>query len=265
MERTSRRLIPGARFLQQWFWQLQPGLHSARCADRRRRRVDVTLLMCLRASQWIRINASPLVVNWILEGVPLFLSTAPPRCELPNRVFTSQQETFIDQQVCELLLSDSIRRVPRDKAHCVLPLGVCPKKSGKLRLVLDSRHTNSFISCLSFKNEGLDAISSQIQEGDLLVSVDLEKGFHHLRLRPDQRKFLCFKWRGHYFQWCVLPFGVKSVPYLFSRTVKEVLIYFRTCDVRCTVWVDDFLFMLRRAAFTQSKQFILQVRRGSQC
>ncbi len=202
--------------------------------------------MSLCEGEWKRINAHPTVLSWIRHGFPLHLTSEPSPCDLPNRVFTPQQQSFVDQEVAELLQRGSIQRVDRSDAHCILPLSVVACKGKKYRLVLDSRHTNLNISCPAYHNEGVNALASQIESGDFLISIDLQRGFHHLQLCPQERRYLCFRWREHIFQWIVLPFGVRSAPYLFCRTVCEVITFFRTRQTRCTVWVDDFIFMIHR-------------------
>ncbi len=205
---------------------------------------------------WRRIGASGTVLNWILEGVPLHIVDPPPKCNLPNCVTGFHAESFVDQEVANLLRQDCICHFPATEAHCILPLTVVSKKGGKLWLVLDCRHLNHAISCPSFKQEGLDFVSSQIRTGDRLLSADISSGFHHLRISLRERKFLCFTWRHHTFCWTVLPFGVKSAPYLFSSVIKEVVKYFRASDIRCTAWVDDFLFMIGQDVLNTQETFI---------
>lgn len=211
----------------------------------------------LRASAWLCINAPETIVNWILEGVPLHLATNPPTCVLQNRNFTWTQAKFVGKEVALLLQRDSIRLVEARFAWCVLPISVVLKKSGKLRLVLDCRHVNEHIQCPSFKQEGVDSVAQQISEGNHLVSIDLERGFHHLKLRPDQRKYVCFQWRGKIYQWVAMPFGLKCAPYLFSKTVHPVVLHFRKIGIRNSVWVDDFLFMLKPSTSQGTVETIL--------
>ncbi len=90
--------------------------------------------MCRRIHKWLAIGVHRKIINWILEGVPLFLSSQPEWCELPNHVFSNKQAVFVDAEVCELLTADSIRVIPHEKANCVLPISVVAKKGGKLNL-----------------------------------------------------------------------------------------------------------------------------------
>ena len=49
--------------------------------------------------------------------------------------------------------------------------------------MLDCRHVNKEINCPSFSQEGIQAVSDQIEVDDELISVDLESGFHHVPVR----------------------------------------------------------------------------------
>lgn len=147
----------------------------------------------LQPLAWQNIGTSDTVLNWILEGVPLHVVDPPHKCNLPNRVTGFRAESFVDQEVTNLLLQDRIQPFSAEQAHCILPLTVVSKKGGKLRLVLDCRHLNQAILCPSFKQEGLDFVSSQIRSGDRLLSTDISSGFYHLRIVPSERKFLCFR------------------------------------------------------------------------
>ncbi len=75
-------------------------------------------------------------------------------------------------------------------------------------------------------------------------------------INPRHHRFLCFRWQNKVYQWLVLPFGVKSTPYIFSKHIREVVNYFRACDIRCTAWVDDFVFMLHRFSVQDKWAFV---------
>ncbi len=132
------------------------------------------------------------------------------------------------------------------RAHYILPVGVVPKKQNKLRLILDCRFLNKHIACCTFKQEGIEAVPHQIEWGDYLVSVDLEAGFHHIKINPFFRKYICFSWRDKTYCWNVLPFGLKSAPYIFYKVLRPVVLYLRTLQIRNCVFVDDFIFMLKK-------------------
>ena len=72
------------------------------------------------------------------------------------------------------------------------------------------------------------------------------------------RKYLGITWNGKYYFWCVLAFGIKSAPYYFNKILHPVVRYFRENGLRNSLFVDDFLFMIRQLLLQQQKQFALE-------
>ena len=97
------------------------------------------------------------------------------------------------------------------------PIQCIPKKSGKLRLVIDCRHVNQFICAPRFKQEGIEVVAQLIEEDDVLISVDLEDGFHHVDMNCSCHTYFGMYWRGEFYIWCVLTFGCSASPYIFKK------------------------------------------------
>jgi len=53
-------------------------------------------------------------------------------------------------------------------------------------------------------------------------------------------KFLCFRFKGRYYRWLVLPFGASCSPFYFCKIIREVIQHFRDNNLRTVVYVDDF-------------------------
>ena len=79
---------------------------------------------------------------------------------------------------------------------CVLPIQCVPKKENKLRMVVDCRYVNASIVTPKFKQEGIKSVAEQILEGDQLISVDLENGFHHVDMIPEHWQYSGMCWQG---------------------------------------------------------------------
>ncbi len=127
-----------------------------------------------------------------------------------------------------------------------------------MRLITDCRYVNSFIDCPTFSQEGVQHIAQQIREHDKLFSIDLTKGFHHVEIHQSHRWYLGCQWRGQYYCWNVLPFGVKSAPYFFHKLLREVLTFLRRNRIRCTIFVDDLFVMTHASTLTDHREFCLQ-------
>ncbi len=191
--------------------------------------------MHLHWREWQAIGASDTVVNWILEGVPLKFAKTPTRCDLPNHASAHCHASFVSSEIRTLLKRGCISQVdPKDRTQqvfCCMPLQVAPKRNGKLRLILDCRWVNQYISCPTFKQPGIDEVATQIEEGDILVSLDLESGFHHVKFNPLARKYVAFYWQGKFYMWRVLPFGIKCAPYYLYKILRPVISYLRNQGV----------------------------------
>ena len=163
----------------------------------------------------------------------------------------------MDNEIEKLVKRGSIKQVDHPP-HCVLPLQCVPKKNSKLRLVLDCRHVNGFIKAPKFRQEGIEAVSTQIQEGDLLISVDLKDGFHHVGMKPEFWTFFGMYWRGSFYVWTVIPFGMSASPWIFKKILEPVTQYLRELGLRLALFVDDFFQMARRRFALGHRDLLLE-------
>ena len=89
---------------------------------------------------WEYIGASDFVLNVISHGFKLPFITEPAELLLPNHSSALEYSVFVTQAVQTLLDNGSAVEVDRDQVYICSPLGVVPKKNGKLRLILDLRY-----------------------------------------------------------------------------------------------------------------------------
>ena len=77
-----------------------------------------------------------------------------------------------------------------------------------------------------------------------MFSFDLKSGYHHVEIFPEHRQYLLFSWIfssgvTRYFQFSVLPFGLSSAPYLFTKLLKPLVKKWRTEGKSIVVFLDD--------------------------
>lgn len=123
----------------------------------------------------------------------------------------------------------------------VSPLGVVPKRNGKFRLIVDLRYLNSHISAPRFRYEDINDLATVIRDTDLTYSIDFCSGFHHISIRQEDRDLLGFSWRGIFYIFNVLPFGLSLSPWLFTRMTRPALAYLRSKSHRMAMYMDDLL------------------------
>ena len=154
------------------------------------------------------------------------------------------------------LLQQGVIEVTDQKPKCILPLRTLPEKNNKFHLVLDCHHTNSFVDTPKFSEEGIGSVAELIQDGDQLISVDLENGFHRVDVHPSCRTYLGMRWRGICYVWKVLPFGVNCAPFVFNKILCPVVQFLRENNLRVTLFVDDFFQMARPSEVTDHADFL---------
>jgi hypothetical protein len=154
--------------------------------------------------------------------LPWLNGTPPGPYFQKNHPFAFEHSEFVSKVVSSLVVTGAAMRVS-ERPWIISPLGVVPKGVDKLRLILDLRYINSFLRIDSFKYESLKTIPHLCKLKDLLFSVDLKSGYHHVDIHQDYWKFLGFEWEGQYYVFCQLPFCLATACYVFSKIVKQLV------------------------------------------
>ncbi|XP_067217303.1 uncharacterized protein [Linepithema humile] len=84
---------------------------------------------------------------------------------------------------------------------------------------------------------------TQIAVRDYLASIDLEDAYLLVPVHQNDRKFLRFRFLGHLYQFRVLPFGLASAPYIFTKILRPVAYFLRVKGFSSVIYLDDFLFI----------------------
>lgn len=193
---------------------------------------------------WEEIGASATVLRWIKEGYDIpFLGIEPKPWSERNGKGAKLYEGFLWKALPELLNVGAIREVV-GKPWGVSGIDVVPKTTpGKFRLILDLRHLNTFLREFKFRMETLHRRRRGFRRGDWLFSIDLESGYYHIPIKEEHCKFLGFQWGGKFYEFRVLPFGLSSAPFAFTKVMKQLANFWRTDGIRLMVYLDDWCFM----------------------
>ena len=68
-----------------------------------------------------------------------------------------------------------------------------------------------------FKYEDLRTANLLFERGDYMFSFDLKSGYHHVDIADVHQKFLGIEWCGVYYVFTVLPFGLSTACYVFTK------------------------------------------------
>ncbi|XP_057308177.1 uncharacterized protein LOC130646058 [Hydractinia symbiolongicarpus] len=145
--------------------------------------------------------------------------------------------------------------------NCCNPLTVA--EGNKLRLVLDLRHVNDYLTFPKFKYEDLKILSQHLETDYYFSTFDLKHGYHHIPIHEHDRKYLGFPWTFpdntvKYYQFLVLPFGLASACYAFTKLTRPLLTKWRKDGIRCTMYLDNGIFGSKLLETTKKHSAIIQ-------
>ena len=184
------------------------------------------------------LKASKFLLETIESGYVLPLKSMPPPFIQQNQASVMLHAEFVQQSIVELLANRCVKRVPA-APHVCSPLSVVVSGSGKKRLVINLRHVNRHLWKQKFKYEDLRVAMLLLERGDYMFSFDLKSGYHHVDIAEVHHKYLGFAWEGEFYVFTVLPFGLSTACYIFTKLMRPLVRYWRARGVRIVLYLDD--------------------------
>ena len=186
------------------------------------------------------------------QRTPRFSKNLPTALNQPSIVTSN-----LEHEVSLGRMDGPFETPPFPNFH-VSPIGLVPKKNSK---------TFRTIFHLSFPKSGSTSINASISKDDFslqyvtidtaiqgikrfgpgcfLAKTDIESAFRLIPVHPDDYELLGMYWEGKYYYDKVLPFGLRSAPYLFNQlsdTIEWILQNKCMISFVCHI-LDDFLIM----------------------
>ncbi|XP_053101923.1 meprin A subunit beta [Hemicordylus capensis] len=115
------------------------------------------------------------------------------------------------------------------------------KWDGGIRPIMDLRQLNKLIYIMKFRMMALQQILPLLQGERWLATLDLKDAHFHVNIRPHHQTFLHFTVGCQVYQYNVLPFGLSTVPRVFTKCMAAVITYLRTQGVTVYPYLDDWL------------------------
>ena len=137
----------------------------------------------------------------------------------------------------------------------ISPLGAVPKKrTGKWRLIMhlsypEGSSINDGINVEDFPLKYMtvyDAMDSimRLGQGALLAKLDIKSAFRLCPVHPADQHLLGMHWNGQYYFDRVLPFGLRSAPFIFNSLAEAVEWISKEGGVQVVHhYLDDFLIL----------------------
>lgn len=208
------------------------------------------------------VKASDFVLDIIQNGYKILFKESPLPYSIENRSSALRRDTFVREAISDLMERGCLREVRCYPQFCN-PLHVAVQSSGKLRLILDLSHLNKFIVKKSIKYEDLRTVLQMFSPGMFVFSFDLKSAYHHIDIFEEHMKFLSFKWPSvdgvmKFYEFKVLPFGLTSAPYIFTKVMRQLVKFWRGRGHLALMYLDDGIG--GNLSFQSAKNISVQVR-----
>lgn len=116
-----------------------------------------------------------------------------------------------------------------------------PKPDGRNRFILNLKSLNRYIKTVHFKLEDLRTTVKLVSKNCYLATLDLKDAYFLIPIHKKFRKFLRFKnpKDNSLYEFNVLPFGLNTSPYVFTKILKPVMALLRSLGLLSTIYLDD--------------------------
>lgn len=175
--------------------------------------------------KWREIGTNPFILKVIESGYEIpFVSNPPTMCFRNNKSAIHNVE-FVSSEISDLLKYKRIIEVPFQPFVCS-PLSVAENKNKK-RLILDLSRLNKYVKYEKIKFEDWKTALDYFEKGFYCIKFDLKSGYHHIDIAEEYQNYLGFQWDNKYYCFTVLPFGLSSAPFIFTKCLRPLVKFLR--------------------------------------
>ncbi len=103
-----------------------------------------------------------------------------------------------------------------------------------------------------FKYEDMRSAMEYFEKDGYMCTFDLKSGYHHVDVCESSQMYLGFEWEQAYYVFTVLPFGLASACYVFTKLLRPIVRHFRALGHKLVIYVDNGI--LVGANYQEAKQ-----------
>lgn len=148
---------------------------------------------------WLALTNDPWVLKCV-QGYTFPFEKNPPLSRVSKIKAKRGALSDLGDKEVELLIQKQIlEEIPSDSEVFSSPFFAVPKKDHKIRLVINLRALNKYLSVDSFKMEGLSLVPEVVKKGDFCAKIDMREAFFAVKIHPKYRKYLAIVWKDRVF------------------------------------------------------------------
>jgi hypothetical protein len=133
---------------------------------------------------------------------------------------SAAEQAIIQKETSTLYEANLIRK--SRSAYCA-PVIIVKKKGGQPRMVLNYKKLNSVMKTEIWPLPRIDDILEKLAQSTIFSKIDLKSGFHQIPLAEESKQYTSFLTPDGAYEFNVCPFGLKNMPFEFSRIMQKVL------------------------------------------
>lgn len=124
------------------------------------------------------------------------------------------------------------------------PVHLVPKKldatnEKKYRLVIDYRKLNEITVDDKYPLPNITELFDKLGRSTYFSTLDLASGYHQIEVAEEDRQKTAFSSNSGHYEFSRMPFGLKTAPATFQRTIDNVLRGLQ--GIHCLVYLDDII------------------------
>ncbi|GJZ75851.1 putative reverse transcriptase domain-containing protein [Tanacetum coccineum] len=160
---------------------------------------------------------------------------AAPIARAPYRLAPSEMRA-LSIQLQELLEKGFIRP---SSSPWGAPVLFVKKKDGSFRMCIDYSELKKLAVKNHYPFPRIDDLFNQLQGSSVYSKIDLQSGYHQLRIKEEEIPITTFRTRYGHFEFHVMPFGLTNVPAVFMDLMNRVCMPY--LDKFVVVFINDIL------------------------
>ncbi|GJT46768.1 putative reverse transcriptase domain-containing protein [Tanacetum coccineum] len=182
---------------------------------------------------WLSKNKAVIVCYEKVVEIPI--KEATPVAKSPYRLAPLEMQE-LSGQLQELQDKGFIRP---SHSPWGAPVLFVKKKDGSFRMCIDYRELNKLTVKNRYPLPRIDDLFDQLQGACYFFKVDLQSGYHQLRVHEDDIPNTAFRTRYGHFEFTVMPFGLTNAPAVFMDLMNRVCKPY--LDKFVIIFIDDIL------------------------
>lgn len=164
-------------------------------------------------------------------------------CPPQQQKVSQADRAHFNEAINSLLVSGAISKCAPCEHQFLSNIFLRPKPNGKKRLILNLKSLNKYIETQHFKLEDLRTAIKLVNKNCFMATLDLKDAYFLVKIHPESRKYLRFMWNKNVYEFNVLPFGLNTAPYIFTKILKPVAKLLRLSGHVSTIYLDDMLLL----------------------